>query len=233
MMSTVHFDCSLDTRLVIAGETLANFAAAAVFWLLLRRSSVVSPALRYFLWFSMTINLLTAGGYFLFSGVANIGDWAEFVKGLQAVVGLAYRTHARRWRVLPDLHLDCLARVAPFDRKRTPRPDQAGRPADSDALSRRRRPGMHCRIAESSRDGTRSDLRLGIEFRRNLGTGMDGPDARRRADTTRTAGETCAYRAKPQVDFRFSHTRAHLRVRFGSGSLFSANLTPSRSSNGR
>ncbi len=83
MMSTVHFDCSLDTRLVIAGGTLANFAAAAVFWLLLRRSSLVSPALHYFLWFSMTINLLTAGGYFLFSGVANIGDWAEFVKGLQ------------------------------------------------------------------------------------------------------------------------------------------------------
>ncbi|MGH9865409.1 MAG: hypothetical protein ACRD4H_08370, partial [Candidatus Acidiferrales bacterium] len=49
--------------------------------------------LRYFLWLLMTINLLEFGGYFLFSGVGNIGDWAAVIQGLQPAwfwrVGLA------------------------------------------------------------------------------------------------------------------------------------------------
>ncbi len=31
----------------------------------------------------MTINFLQAGGYFLFSGVGNIGDWAAVIQGFQ------------------------------------------------------------------------------------------------------------------------------------------------------
>src|SRR2546422_9332683 len=31
----------------------------------------------------MTINFLQAGGYFLFSGVGNIGDWAVVIQGFQ------------------------------------------------------------------------------------------------------------------------------------------------------
>jgi len=30
----------------------------------------------------MAVNLLSGGGYFLYSGVANIGDWADFTAGL-------------------------------------------------------------------------------------------------------------------------------------------------------
>lgn len=37
---------------------------------------------RYFLWLCGTVNLLQGAGYFLFSGVAGIGDWAVFVEGL-------------------------------------------------------------------------------------------------------------------------------------------------------
>jgi hypothetical protein len=68
---------------VIAGGTLVNLAAGCLFWALLHLARRASAGLRYFLWMAMTINLLQAGGYFLFSGVANIGDWAEFVKGLE------------------------------------------------------------------------------------------------------------------------------------------------------
>jgi hypothetical protein len=84
--------------MVIAGGTLVNLAAGGLFWALLRLAERVSSGLRYFFWIGMTINLLQAGGYFLFSGIANIGDWAEFVKGLEpawgwrvglAVVGIA------------------------------------------------------------------------------------------------------------------------------------------------
>lgn len=65
-----------------AGGTIANLVAGAVFWLLshtVRRTT----SLRYFLWLSMTINLFGAGGYFLFSGVGNIGDWADVIRGQQ------------------------------------------------------------------------------------------------------------------------------------------------------
>ena len=81
-LSTVHFECEGEGRLVAAGGTIANFAAALMFWLASRAASRATR-LRYFLWLSMTINLLSAGGYFLFSGVGNIGDWAVVIQGLQ------------------------------------------------------------------------------------------------------------------------------------------------------
>jgi hypothetical protein len=76
-------ECSADTRLVMAGGTFANFAAAALFFLLAHQPGV-SPRLRYFGWLSTTINLMMASGYFLFSGIGGFGDWAMFVRGLGA-----------------------------------------------------------------------------------------------------------------------------------------------------
>jgi hypothetical protein len=67
---------------VEAGGTLANFLAGGLFFLGLRLTRRGSPHWRYFLWLSMAINLMTGAGYFLFSGVANIGDWAEIVRDL-------------------------------------------------------------------------------------------------------------------------------------------------------
>ncbi|MFY9528177.1 MAG: hypothetical protein WBC04_24230 [Candidatus Acidiferrales bacterium] len=81
-LSTVHFECDGEGRLVAAGGTIANFAAGLMFWLASRAASRATQ-LRYFLWLSMTINLLQAGGYFLFSGVGNVGDWAVVIQGLQ------------------------------------------------------------------------------------------------------------------------------------------------------
>ncbi len=81
-LSTVHFDCDRDTRWIAAGGTIANFIAGMAF---LAASRMVRRAarLRYFLWLAMTINLLEGGGYFLFSGFGNIGDWAVVIQGLQ------------------------------------------------------------------------------------------------------------------------------------------------------
>jgi len=75
-MSTVHFECDGEGRIVAAGGTIANFAAGLGFWVASRLASRATQ-LRYFLWLSMTINLLQAGGYFLFSGVGNIGSCAK------------------------------------------------------------------------------------------------------------------------------------------------------------
>jgi len=83
-ISTVYFDCDHEGRLVDAGGTIVNFAAGLVCWLGLRLV-FQATRLRYFLWLSMTLNLLQAGGYFLFSGIGNIGDWAAVTQGLQPV----------------------------------------------------------------------------------------------------------------------------------------------------
>jgi hypothetical protein len=63
--------------------------AAGLFWILVRIFSRGSDRLRYFLWLSMTINLLQGTGYFLYSGVAGIGDWAAVIDGLKP--GWAWR----------------------------------------------------------------------------------------------------------------------------------------------
>ncbi len=81
-LSTVHFECSADTRLVAAGGTLANLLFGLVFWGASHTIKQSAPW-RYFFWLLMTFNLLDAGGYFLFSGIGNFGDWAAVVAGWQ------------------------------------------------------------------------------------------------------------------------------------------------------
>jgi hypothetical protein len=80
VLSTVHLECSADTRLVAAGGTLANLIFGALSW---AAAGAVkeSASWRYFFWLLMTLNLFDAGGYFLFSGMGNIGDWAAVVAG--------------------------------------------------------------------------------------------------------------------------------------------------------
>jgi hypothetical protein len=82
VISTVHMECSADTRLVMAGGTLMNAAAGALCFALGRIAARTSPRLKYFLWLSMTVNLFSAAGYFAFSGVGGFGDWASFIQGL-------------------------------------------------------------------------------------------------------------------------------------------------------
>jgi hypothetical protein len=82
VISSVHFECSREGRLVMAGGTLVNFLGAAAFFLLGRFTDARYPRLKYFFWIGMTVNLYTATGYFLFSGIGGIGDWGEFIEGL-------------------------------------------------------------------------------------------------------------------------------------------------------
>jgi hypothetical protein len=64
-LSSVHFDCSRDSRFVSAGGTLVNVIAGLLCWI--APIPTACERLKYFVWLLMTANLLQAGGYFLFS----------------------------------------------------------------------------------------------------------------------------------------------------------------------
>src|SRR5689334_9554963 len=74
-MSTVALQSDIETRWVSANGTLVNLAAAFVLWLILLRPQRYGVVTHYFLVLAMAGNLFTGTGYFLFSGVANFGDW--------------------------------------------------------------------------------------------------------------------------------------------------------------
>jgi hypothetical protein len=82
LLTTVAWSSASDTRLVAAGGTLVNLAAALVFWLALRSAKLASVPMRYFLLITCAFNLFTGTGYFFFSGVTNFGDWAAVISGL-------------------------------------------------------------------------------------------------------------------------------------------------------
>jgi len=88
VLSSVHFDCgeeaisTLARRGVAAAGTIVNFIAGAIGLAALEATSPVrKPHVSYFLWLFTTLNLLMGAGYFLFSGVGNIGDWADVASG--------------------------------------------------------------------------------------------------------------------------------------------------------
>lgn len=68
-------------RWLAAGGTLANAAVGLLFLWLYRHSARRSEAIRFFLWCAMSVNLLVAAGYPLFSGVLGVGDWVEVADG--------------------------------------------------------------------------------------------------------------------------------------------------------
>jgi len=91
VLSSVHFECgeerlsALARRGVSAAGTVVNFIAAALALVAFKSTNPVrKPHAAYFLWLFTTLNLLMAAGYFLFSGVGNIGDWAKVASGTAA-----------------------------------------------------------------------------------------------------------------------------------------------------
>jgi hypothetical protein len=110
-LSSMHFqgDTSRITedarRIIAAAGSLTNIVAAIPALLFLRARRASATSLDYAAWLFATVNLLQAAGYFLFSGVAGIGDWCEVVRGvgpmplqrlsLTIAGGMAYWTTVR------------------------------------------------------------------------------------------------------------------------------------------
>jgi hypothetical protein len=94
----MNFDCSVlddglwPARFVAAGGTIATLFGGMLAFLLY--AIVPGPrVLRYSLWLFAAANLMQGTGYFLFSGISGIGDWADVIEGWQPVsllrIGLA------------------------------------------------------------------------------------------------------------------------------------------------
>lgn len=84
VLTTVAWSSDYETRWVEAGGTLANLAAALLFWIALRGAKGASVRLRFFLLMSLAFNLFAGTGYFFFSGITNFGDWAMVIAGTHA-----------------------------------------------------------------------------------------------------------------------------------------------------
>ena len=82
-ISTVAMQSDISTRWISANGTLVNLIFGAILWVILLKPQRYSPALRYFLVLALAGNLFTGTGYFFFSGIANFGDWAAVISGLQ------------------------------------------------------------------------------------------------------------------------------------------------------
>jgi len=76
-----HAASVLQQKWISAGGSIADvLVGLPALWL--SRRPALAPAWRYFLWLFAAVNLLTAFGYLLYSGIAGIGDWAHVVEGL-------------------------------------------------------------------------------------------------------------------------------------------------------
>lgn len=90
-LTSIAFECdepslsAAGRRVLAGGGTLANvlLAAAAVWG---SKASRLGPRFRFFFWLLATLNLFQAAGYFLFSGIGDVGDWSEVIRGFQPAI---------------------------------------------------------------------------------------------------------------------------------------------------
>ncbi len=81
----VNCDCAKvwQAKTVAGSASIGNLILGFIFWGFLRASTNKSSETKYFFWLMMLLNWVYGAGYWAFSGVANVGDWAEVIKGAQ------------------------------------------------------------------------------------------------------------------------------------------------------
>jgi hypothetical protein len=84
-LTSNHLSSLVEDRPMEAAGTIVNLIFAALsLWGY--RLAGERANLRYFFWFFGAVNLLDGAGYFLFSGIVGVGDWAAVIRGLPHVV---------------------------------------------------------------------------------------------------------------------------------------------------
>jgi hypothetical protein len=122
MLTAWGESCDLHAPGIEAAGPGLQFGAGLLAWLMLRLVSPNAARLRYFLWLYMVFDLLVSSGYVAFSGVANFGDAAVLIAGLQP---------SAVWRgglvVLGSVSYFLSMRLAAFELKRLGGTDDGGR----------------------------------------------------------------------------------------------------------
>src|SRR5262249_51887427 len=91
MFNAIFFDYDESTasaivrRAISAAGSIVNVLVGIPIVALLRSRVRLAPHARYFLWLFCAVNLLTAFGYLVYSGIGGIGDWARVIEGAQPV----------------------------------------------------------------------------------------------------------------------------------------------------
>jgi hypothetical protein len=84
--SALHVSCIAtgvwQEKFIAGSASIANIILGTVILVLLHRSTKW-PEHQFFLWLFMLTNWLNGAGYWMFSGIANVGDWANVISGWQ------------------------------------------------------------------------------------------------------------------------------------------------------
>ena len=83
--SAQYVDCTSQTvvmgKIVSGIAPIVNIIVGLLIWNYLRKPRQIAPELHFFIWLFMLMNLLGGSGYFMFSGIANVGDMAAVIEG--------------------------------------------------------------------------------------------------------------------------------------------------------
>jgi hypothetical protein len=92
--SALYADCDSETvaqgKMVAGSAPTLNLLAGTALWVILRNSRKRASETQFFVWLLMSMNWFYGAGYFMLSGIANIGDWAVVIEGWE--LGWLWRT---------------------------------------------------------------------------------------------------------------------------------------------
>jgi hypothetical protein len=85
--SALYVSCDSSTtlqgKIVDGSAPIYNLVFGLLLWVVVRNSRKQTSETWFFLWLFMLINLLYGAGYWMFSGIANVGDMATVINGWQ------------------------------------------------------------------------------------------------------------------------------------------------------
>jgi hypothetical protein len=81
LYATCNSSTVLQAKLVAGSAPTYNLIAGFLSWVVIRTSRRQSSETILFLWLFMLMNWFWGAGYFIFSGIANVGDWAVAING--------------------------------------------------------------------------------------------------------------------------------------------------------
>lgn len=87
--SALYVSCdsptTLQGKIVDGSAPTFNIIAGVVLWIIVRNSRKQASETWFFLWLFMLMNWLYGAGYWMFSGIANVGDMATVITGWEPI----------------------------------------------------------------------------------------------------------------------------------------------------